>query len=182
MIALMVGSDDDDVLEQAYDLYKNAKSIADLPAELRASILLASVRLHPEKVIDDLIELYDKSTADVQGDITSALTGVREAKDGEKIFSHMLGPKGIVRPQDLMRWLAFGLRNRHIRDTVWEYMKKHWGWIESTLQKSKSFDYLPVYAAGVGSTEEWLKEYEDFFGPKKSVKVLKQNISVLRLM
>jgi len=140
--------------------------------------LLASVRKQPEKVIDELIKVYPGSTAEVQLDITAALTGVREASDAKKVIAGMLGPKGDVRPQDLLRWLALGIRNTHTREVFWNYIKDNWKWIEETLEQSKSFDFLPIYVAGAGSTEEWLDDYEKFFKPKENLVTLKQNISV----
>jgi len=178
MISLMVGAEDKTTMEAAYELYRAASNLGDINAELRSSILVASIRLHPDKVVDHLMKSYPNATADVQMDITAALTGANDPATITKIYTHMLGPKGVVRPQDLMRWIAMGLRNSHARDIVWNYLQTEWDWIYGTLKQSKYLDYLPVYVASVGSTEGWLKSYQAFFEDKKSIKVMKQNITV----
>jgi len=178
MVALMVGSEDQEAMEQAYSLFKQSKKLSEINAELRSSILVACIRLHPEEIIDKLMSEYPEATADIQMDIAAALTAAKDPKDITRIYAHMLGTKGLVRPQDLMRWLALGLRNSHARDIVWEFMQTQWDWIYDTLKQSKYLDYLPIYVASVGSTEEWLKSFEQFFADKDSIKVLRQNISV----
>jgi hypothetical protein len=57
-------------------------------------------------------------------------------------------------------------------------MVNEWCWLERTLGDSKSFDYLPTYAAGVVSTPDWAAKYRELFEPKQDVKVLARNIKI----
>lgn len=178
MIALMIGGDDAVAIDKAHEIYLASKSLMELPAELRSSILIAAVKKDPESTIPRLLEGYDELPADVQSDVSIALTSVKKEEDIKKIFKTMIGPKGLVRAQDLMRWLAYSVRNQYTRSYAWSYIKDNWKWIEATLSKSKSFDYMPIYIAGAGSSEEWLNEYKEFFSDKKHIKTLEQNIKV----
>lgn len=178
MLALMIGGEDKATVAEAVARYKKAAKPAKLPAEIRNTILGASVRFGDPSVVPDLLAAYPKASPDVQLDVTSALTSTRKSAEAKLIISKMLGPEGLARPQDIMRWLALFLRNHHVRDVAWQWMEDNWAWLEDTLGKSKSFDYLPTYCASIISTPPWQKKYQQFFEPKMNIKMLQRNIQV----
>lgn len=178
MIALMIGGESKEAINEALTRYKKTRAVQDLPAETRNTILGAAVRFGDKNVIPELVKTYSDVAPDVQLDITSALSSTKNAKQANRILAQALGPKGFVRPQDVMRWLAMFLRNYHTRDVAWEWIVANWDWVEKTFSKSKSFDYLPTYCSSVISTKPDQKRYSDFFEPKKDIKSLKRNIEV----
>jgi aminopeptidase N len=179
VISLMIGGEDQAAIDQALGMYKQAKSLQAIPAELRATILVAAVKFGDKrKVIEHLLREYDQSSPDVQLDITTALSSNRDPDLAKRILDKALGPKGFVRAQDVLRWVALFLRNYYVRAEAWALMEKHWKWLETTLQNSKSFDFLPVYCAAVISTPDWEKKFHKMFDPKKDDKTLKRNIAV----
>lgn len=177
LIAIMVGSDDKKSLKKAITMYE-AKNINEIPSELRSVILSAAVREKGKKVIDDLVSKYEDASPDLQMDIAGALSSTRDPKSASSIIQKALGEKGIVRPQDLTRWIVLFLRNYHIREVMWQFVVNNWEWIEKQLGDSKSFDYLPSYFASVVTTNEQKKQYKDLFVPHLSNKTLKQNIEI----
>ncbi len=178
MIALMIASEDKKAIEQALELYQSNKKFDDIPAEIRNTILAAAVRHGQSKVIDQLIVAYQTASAEIQHDITGALASTKNPKVAQRVIHEALGPKGFVRPQDLMRWLALFLRNHHVRSVMWEFMVTEWKWLAKTLQDSKSFDYLPTYAASIVSTPEWQEKYQALFKPLLKDKTLERNIRI----
>ena len=178
MIALMVAANDPETIKTAVTKYKAAKGLGEIDAELRSTILIAAVRDGGKSVIDHLLKEYPKVSADVQLDITAAATATRDPKLASEAIKKVFGEKGLARPQDVLRWLAMFLRNYYTREVAWDYMVKEWDWIKTTLEHSKAFDYLPIYAAGVISTDDWAKKFLAFFEPKKNIKALTQNIEV----
>jgi aminopeptidase N len=177
-LALMLGGEDENALAEAMKRYKAATTIHGLPAETRSSILSVVVRKGTRKDIDTLLTLYPDASPDVQLDICSALSSTKDSKTAEYIFAKALGPKGFVRPQDVLRWIALFLRNRFTRSVTWQLMIDQWDWLRSALNTSKSFVYLPTYCASIINTPEWAKKYHDFFEPLKSIKALERNILV----
>lgn len=177
-LAYMVSGEDNSALKEALARYQAAKSLQDLPAELRSTILGAAVKHGPKRVVDDLLKIYPKVSADIQLDITAALGSTKDPKVAEHIYDQALGPKGFVRNQDVMRWLAVFIRNPYIREVIWQYIQTNWQWIESVLGDSKSFDYLPIYCASAFNSAAWEKKYHDFFEPKRQQKTLERNILV----
>jgi aminopeptidase N len=179
MVSLMISGEDSAAIKEALARYKLAKNdLQSLQAELRSAILAAAVRHGKPGIINELLEKYDTASPDVQMDITSALSSTKEPAAAKVILSKALGAKGFVRSQDVMRWLALFLRNHHVRSVAWEYMVKDWGWLEETLKSSKSFDYLPVYAASIIASEQWAKKYHALFEPKLNDKLLERNIKI----
>jgi aminopeptidase N len=178
MVALMIGGEDSEVIKEALKRYKQAKDLSSIQAELRGIILIAAVKHGNTAVVNHLMKQYSKVGPDVQLDITSALSATKDSAVAESILKQALGPKGFVRDQDTMRWLVMFLRNHHTRQVAWDYLLKNWDWFEETFQNSKSFDYLPTYAASMVTTDEWAKKYHALFDSKRHIKILERNIKL----
>lgn len=178
LISLMIASSDKKTLEHAKTLYKSEKNPADLPSELRAMLMGVMVRHYDEEAFDELLKLYQEThSADLQEDIASALASTKSEKRAKQLTSLLTNPE-VVRPQDLFRWFAYLMRNRHTRSAIWQWLEENWGWIEVALGSGKSYDYFPLYGAKFLSTDEWLKKYRDFFEPKRLIPALERNIDV----
>ncbi len=178
MLAYMLASEDPKIINEALKRFKQAKSITDIDAEIRPTILRGVIRHSPDGAIDKLLEEYPTSSSDVQSDITAGLTATKSVKSAKHIIAKALGEKGFVRPQDVMRWMALFLSNKHTREAIWQFMEENWQWFEETLAKSKAFDFLPVYTANVISDKKWQKKYVNFFEPKLTNKTLERNIKI----
>ena len=177
-IALMLAGEDESAIKQALKIYSKNSDLTEINAETRTSILCTAVRHGDKAVVIDLIKQYQSSSPDIQTDITSSLANTKDPKIADEILHEALGKNGFVRPQDIMRWIAMFLRNKYTREVTWNFIVKEWDWLESTLEQSKSFDYLPVYCANVMNSEEWEKKYQKLFKPKLSNKTLERNIKV----
>ncbi|MCA9342722.1 hypothetical protein KC950_01765, partial [Candidatus Saccharibacteria bacterium] len=64
------------------------------------------------------------------------------------------------------------------RDLMWDWVEDNWDNIVKKLNKSKSYDYLPVYIAGAVTDEKGQKKYREFFKLKMNDKSLTKNIAV----
>lgn len=178
ILSLMVASDDEGAVNEALTRFKNAKTIDELDAEQRGIILSAVVK-HGEPVIDQLIEAY-KSTPnpDIQLSLCAALTNVRDSKVGDYIIDKALSSDGFVRPQDIFRWYAYLMRNRHTRASTWNWLKTNWDRLEDLFGDSKSFEYFVNYSASPINTREAQAEFNEFFTPKSDIIALKRNIAI----
>lgn len=179
-LAYMAIGEDAGVIKEAIRRFETCPDLSTLPAEIRSTILSVAVKHGNSSVIDRLLGEYANATADLQLDITAALSATKQPKVAEKVFAKALGPRGFVRTQDLMRWIAVFLRNHYIRDFTWDWLTTNWQWVEQSLGQSKSFDYLPVYCASNFTTSEWKAKYLEFFEPLTSDKRLQRNIAVGR--
>jgi aminopeptidase N len=177
-LALTLSGEDKSAIAEALMRYKTAKNLDSLPAETRNSILAIAIRHGDKENVDSLLGLYESASPDMQQDIAVALASTKDPKTAAHIFKKALGPKGFVRPQDVLRWIAYFLRNRYTREFTWQFMTSEWEWLKGALDTSKSFDYLPTYCAGVITTKEWAKKYHEFFAPLESMKAMQRNILV----
>ena len=103
-----------------------------------------------------------------------------EKKDPEvaKKLLTLLKDKEQVRPQDIVMWYAYLLRNKHSRNLTWQWLIENWIWLTETFASSKSYDYFPRYAASFMNSEEWLGEYKKFFMPKINDPALTRAIKI----
>jgi len=175
---MMVASDDESAVEEAKRRYNSAGSVEELPSEQRAMIIGAVVKSGSD-VIDELINVYRTTpNPDLQLSICAGLTNVRDPKVGEDLLERALGPDGFVRPQDIFRWYAYLMRNRHTRKATWEWLKSSWDRLEELFGDSKSFEYFVVYSAGPINTTDGKSEFIEFFKPKENVVALRRNIKI----
>ncbi len=174
IIGCMVYSEDKAVIDHALELYRT-HNLETLDPELRAVIMTAAVRYgHDPHVIDTLLDTYRMTTsAELQSDITAAVTATKDSSVINKLI-HLLTDTATIRRQDLVRWYVALLRNREGRTATWDWLRKHWGWIEEQFASDKSHDYFPRYSASILSTREQFNEYRAFFTP------LRNNPSLVR--
>ena len=177
MTGLALASENQTVINEALRRYSLAEP-ADLPADFRSLLISAVVRFGNESEIEKLINLHkDTSSPDIRDDIASALTSTKNIKVGQKQLL-LLKDKDQVRPQDLVRWYAYLLRNKYTREITWEWLKENWDWIMETFASSKSYDYFPRYAASFMNSKKWLEEYKNFFTPMLSNPSLQRTIKI----
>jgi aminopeptidase N len=178
MLALTIASEDKHAIDEALDRFAHAEDISTIDAEIRSTILSTVVRHGKKSDINKLVRAYSNVSAEVQHDISGALTGTKDPDFANELILQALGEQGFVRAQDVMRWVALLLRNYYTRSIIWDWMVKNWDWLAMTLQHSKAFDYMPTYAAAVISTEAEAKKYNDLFEPLLTDKSLERNIKI----
>lgn len=177
ILGLAVGSENQMVIDEALSQFKKARP-EDLSAEVRSLLMSAAVRFGEKSVVDELISLH-KETAlpDLKADICVALTSTKDETIAKKLTELIKDPEQ-VRPQDIVRWYAYLLRNKYSREVIWQWTKVNWAWIMKTFENSKSYDYFPRYAANFMNSEKWLEEYKNFFTPMINQPELTRTIKV----
>lgn len=178
-LGLLLIGEDKKTVDEALKRFARAKSIEDLPAELRGLLLQTVGRRATQKQIDTLLAAY-KTTAnpDIQMAICSGVTDTKDPAIARHIIEVALSNDGFVRPQDMLRWYALLMRNRHTRHLAWEWITGEWDRIYEQLGGAKALDYIPSYSANAMNTKEWLDEYEVFFTPLLKNVALRRNIKV----
>lgn len=180
ILSLMVASEDPEAQTEALKRYSQAATIEELPAEQRGMIISAVVKMGKD-VMDSLIEEYMKTpNPDIQLAICGGLTNTKNSAEGKVLIEKALGEGGFVRPQDIFRWFAYLMRNRHTRDDTWEWLKFNWERLEDLFGDSKSFEYFVTYSASPISTRDWQKKFIEFYEPKSEIVALKRNIAIAR--
>ncbi len=177
--SLGVYAEDSAIVQEALDLFESYKKDPSfVPAELRSIVMSAAVRRDVQDGFQYLIDLEEQtSNVDLKYDIIGALTTTKDPKKIQTLLSR-LKDSDKVRPQDLMRWIAYLLRSRYSREKSWNWLRANWNWIKVTFAGDKSYDYFPRYAANAFNTPELLKEYREFFEPMQDDLALARNISM----
>lgn len=178
LAGLMAFSEDLKATKQAIEIY-NSKPFEKLTPEIRGVELSIYIRNSSDKqLVKNLLETYKKTVfADVKLDICNGLTSVRNKELIELLLESIKDPS-IIRPQDAPRWIAYLLAGKYARQQTWNWLRYNWTWIETTFANDKSFDDFPRYTAQSLTTEDHLKQYQEFFLPLRSNPMLKRNIDM----
>lgn len=179
IVSLGVYAEDPAILEGAFKLFEDyKKDPALVPSELRSIVFGAAVKHQQSDAFKYLLELEEgTSNVDLKLDIVSALTYSKDPGEIEIMLSR-LKDSDKVRPQDLIRWLAYLMRNRRSRQSAWNWMRDNWTWLKTTFDGDKSYDYFPRYAASSFSTRAMLEEYKTFFNPMLDDLAIARNITM----
>lgn len=159
-----------------FEAYKKDPSA--VSAELRPLVFIVPVKNDTNDAFTFLLNLHDTTqNSDLKGDTCDALTDTRDPKKAALLLSR-LTDASLVKPQDVDRWLVYLLRNRHTRETAWNWMVGNWPWLEETFSNDKGYDYLPRYAASCVNTREYEQRFHDLFEDKQDQLLLKRNIQL----
>jgi aminopeptidase N len=178
ILGLMLYSEDKFVIDRFVSLF-NSTTIENLDSELRGLIISAVVRYKSnEKIIEKLLEKYKTtSSSELKQDINVGLTSTKDPKIIELLLG-TIKDTSIIRTQDTARWIAYLIRNKYAKEKTWQWVRDNWDWIDATFAGDKSYDDYPRYVANALSTQKYLDEYNEFFGPLKSDPALKRVIEM----
>ena len=162
ILGLCSSADEKSVIKECRRLFKEAKSSEDLPVDLRGVIYSTVARNGAEPEFDKLLKLYRQtSNSEEKLSLASALTNFKQPKFHKEVLGLIKTPD--VRRQDALYWLAFSFGNHYSRDVAWQWMVSNWAWLEKVLGHDLSFFRSPIYAARSFTSDEFLKQYLEFF-------------------
>ncbi|HET7629751.1 MAG TPA: M1 family metallopeptidase, partial [Candidatus Saccharimonadales bacterium] len=175
---LLAWADNQSVIDEALKDFQATANLGDLNGEMR-SVIFAIVTKHgPKADIERLIDTHQSTAnSELQTDIVAGLTATRNPDLAKRLIDRLKDGE-VIRPQDIFRWFAYLIRNRHARNLTWQWLVDNWDWIEKTFGGDKSYDdFAKLSAAGL-SSQEWLDRYRDFWGPKQNIPALKRAIEL----
>lgn len=178
ILSLALYAKNKDATDKVCHLYKK-KQLADLDPDIRNVILSGAVKYAADRnIIDDLLKKYQATdSGELKQSLVYGLTSVQNKEDADKILG-LLKDKQFVRTQDLFRWLAYLIRNKHSRTTTWDWIRQNWQWIEDTFSGDKSYDEYPKFIASSLNTKEQLEQYHNFFTPLSKDPALKRAVAI----
>ena len=185
VLGMAAAADDPDVVKECWrqframhrpeDIDADLRSVPDAPSvrrgmdvdpDLRGVVYGTVARLGGESEFEKLLGMHNRTTHSEQRiTIAAALTGFKQPELIKRALEFICSPK--IRAQDIAYWVAYSFMNRHAKYETWEWLKNNWEWLSKTLGEDLSFYRFPIYAARAFSNEEFLKEYKDFFEPKR---------------
>ncbi len=181
IIGLKIYSEDKNVINTAIKKYLASENdLAKIDGELRSSILIAAVRHSDDKskVVENLIKQHNKtSSSELKSDISVALTSTKDIEVGKKLLV-MFKDSSSIKPQDILFWFAYMIRNKHLREITWTWMVDNWSWIEKTYKDDHHYAVFPRYAANTFATKEYEDKFRQFFEPKVNEILLKRTIEI----
>ena len=158
-------------LSQMYD-----QDYTTLDPEIRDDILSAAVYCNPN-LVDEFIVAYQKTAdPDIKYDLLSAITLTKDDAAIKKV-ANLLERPDIIKPQDQLYLFIDLYRNHKSKAAAFDWMVKNWQKIKDQGGDKSISDY-PMLLGRLARTDEELKNYQDFFTPKKSDPALSRAIKI----
>ncbi len=165
VLGMSAAADEPAIVEESIRRFNAMKQPEDIHPDIRGIIYGTAVRHGGKTEFDKLLALHNTTTnSEERLTIAGALTGFKQPS----LIKRALGiiDSKDVRLQDVSYWIAYSFSNRWAKHDTWEWMTKHWAWLEKNLGSDMSFSRMPLYAARNFSDLSFLKEYKKFFEPK----------------
>lgn len=167
IISLTLYGENQDAIKTAEKMF-NEIALTDIDPELRPLIISSRVRYGDASIVKSLLQTYASShSGELQQDIAIGATSTRDPEMIAVLLDN-IKDASVVRPQDVGRWFAYLMRGRDSRTQAWQWLVNNWQWITDTFGGDKSYDNFPYYSASALTQESQLRDYRDFFEPKKS--------------
>ncbi|MDQ3093849.1 MAG: M1 family metallopeptidase [bacterium] len=139
----------------------------DIDPDMRGVVYGTVARHGGTSEFDKLLDMHNTTTnSEERTNIAAALTGFKQADLIERALSNITTDS--VRLQDVAYWIAYSFMNRFARDKTWDWIKENWDWLKTNFEGDLGFYRMPVYAARTFSHSGFIKEYKEFFEPKRS--------------
>lgn len=168
------------IIAKLHELYlANKDKLADLNSDIRYFVLLNEIKnLENEDLFKMLFDKYAKEVdQNYKRDICLALTSVKNP-DLLQLLIDKFKDASVIKPQDLLRWVAGILRNNHGQQKAWDWMRQEWQWLDKTVGGDMSFTAYISVVASTFDTPERLAEFKEFFDPKINVSGLTREIKM----
>lgn len=150
-----------DYCKQQYQA--NAASLSAIPGDIRPTVLSTVIKHGDHDTFAEIWHQYQLSQdADLKMDLCAGLTATTNSDDIELLLDGITN-SDIIRPQDVIYFVAWLLGNQHGRQQTWTWMRHNWPWIEQTFGGDMGYDDFVRMAGNSLSTKVQLREYDGFF-------------------
>jgi puromycin-sensitive aminopeptidase len=162
VLGLASYGEDPTVVQEALKRFQAMSKPEDIHPDLRGIVYGTVARTGGKPEFDKLLKLHDaSSSSEERVTLAGALTGFEQPALIKRALA--LITTDTVRLQDASYWIAYSFSNRHARQLTWDWMVKHWDWLQSNMGSDLSFFRLPTYAARGFSDKAFLPEFTEFF-------------------
>ena len=176
-VSLAVGAKVQSAIDEGLKRFAVATKPADLPASTRGAAYFVAARYGTTEDFNKLLKLHHENTsADERDELAGGLTSAKQPEQFAELLGLLKTDK--IRRQDLMHWWVWLLRNRYSRQAAWEWLTGNWNWIEKEFAGDKSYGFFSRYAGSIFSREPELKQFIEFFEPKKEAISLRRDIEL----
>lgn len=165
VVGLMAYAQHPEATAHALALFDAAKTVKDIPAHVRTTVMAAAVRERGISAYERLLAWYEETpSAEERVDICAGISGLQDPAIARQAVALFTGKS--IRRQDLRYWFVYFMRNPYARQVGWEWMVSHWDWIEKQFKNGHEYGDFPKYSAMGLCRPEELATYKAFFEPK----------------
>ena len=192
-------ADNKAVVKHALDLFANMRDANSISAnwqgnathekmkqgaidpDIRGVVYGTAARTGNSRTFDKLWHMHETTDfSEERLELASALTGFKQVSLIKRALDCIISDS--VRHQDVSYWIAYSFMNRHGREITWQWLKDNWGWLNKNLGSDLGFSRMPLYAARMFSSDDFLKDFRKFFARRSTPALdrsIKQGIEIV---
>lgn len=140
------------------------EELENLDSEIRSYIISNKLRYDfDEQSFASVFELHDKTqNPNFKSDLRVTLTDIKNLEYGQQILQKMNNQK-LIKPQDLVVWYIYMLRNREQKNQTWSWLKENFERIRQMFSENKDYADFVNYSAAVFYTDQDKQEFVKTF-------------------
>lgn len=172
-----IWSGNESVIRQYLTMFANNKNdLNKIDGEIRSTVFANAVKHGEDEEFDFLFAQYKiTSDATLKNDIMGGLTATEKPHQIATILENLTN-QSVIRPQDLVSWLAYLLSNKSARTDAWRWLRDHWDYIAKVYADDMTFSEFPQIAGARLKTTAELAEFREFFAPLRDSPMLQRAI------
>ena len=162
ILGLSASADEPDVIKEILSRFNKATKGSDIHPNLKPLIYSTIARKGSDHEFNKLLKFYEETESSEERVVLAMALCSFEQKHLIQKSQDMINSE-TVRLQDVGYWIAYSFSNRFGKEMAWDWVKSNWEWLHDNLGKDMSFNRIPVYVANSFTSEEFIKEYKDYF-------------------
>lgn len=154
-----------DAREQAAELFSKVQTGESIHQDLRPYAYIQGIRDNETDNYEWYKQQYIQTEhSEEQRRLASAMCSVKSNALMDQSLEFMMSDN--VRNQDGYVWLLYGLRNRHQKKRVWEFIKNNWDWLYANYGHSIALSSIVTSFGAAFADKDIAKDIASFFKDK----------------
>lgn len=156
-----------DARKQATQLFERIQNGESVHQDLRSMAYIQAIRNDEQKNYQWFVDAYNQTNhSEEERRLAGAMCSVKTNKLMDRSLEFMMSDD--VRSQDGYVWLIYGLRNRHQKERVWEFIKDNWDWLYDTYGHSIALSSIVTSFGAAFAEDKYKDDISSFFKDKKT--------------
>ncbi len=176
-VALAASAKSQPIVKEGLRRFAGFRQPSDLSPSTRSVVYFCGSRYGSQFDFIKLLKLYKTiQSADEKDELAAGITAAKSPAAYNQ--SLKLLKSEYIRRQDLMHWFGWLLRNRYSRQAAWQWLVNNWDWVWEQYASDKSVGYFARFCGNVFTTKAELKQFKNFFGPKRKIVAMARDIAL----
>ena len=180
LFSLVSYSDDLEIIE--FSKQEFTKDLSKISNDIRASIIANNVKHnYSNQMFNKLFNQYAiEQNQDLKYDLLAGLSAVKNPDGIDIIIKNLLNKK-LIKPQDLLHWYIYMLRNKYSKQQTWNWLENNFTKLTEIYSENKEYSDFARYSAPSLKTENELQKFNSLFDNYKNDFAMKRTLEIAQV-